>query len=284
MLQMSSRVSADTTIVVDIQETRRCNLYNLGSVARYYQTDESVLRGYYEELLADKRFLDGLNERILSVSSNSGFTKGLFGKGAVDSVDWFAFQRVLLYVIVRWLRPKWCLETGVYYGGNSAFILSALSRNGSGTLLSIDLPDSRIRRTQEGEGRHPLVGDSELYDENLEPGFLIPDYLRPHWKSVEGNSLSVIPTLDVNFEFYIHDSDHSFNFMSRELELAHGRMSAGGTIVADDINWSNAFFKFCAERRFYPLCLTDNGKDNLNVRTGLVFLDHPYNRDPAITG
>jgi hypothetical protein len=276
---------------VDIQETRQCNLHNLRAVARYYGTDESVLLGYYEELLEDRHFLDTINEKIVGVSSVQGFKKGIFAKGAVASIDWFAFQRILLYALVRYLRPKWCLETGVYYGGNSVFILNALRRNGAGTLVSIDLPDSQIRklRGQESQSetqlrRHPLVGDSELYDESLSPGFIIPDDLRSSWRFIQGSSLTVIPTLDERFDFYIHDSDHTFDFVTRELALVQAQMSEDGTMLVDDINWSNAFFKFCVDGHFYPLCLTDNGKNNLDVRTGLVFLKHPYNEVEAISG
>jgi Methyltransferase domain len=271
---------------VNIQETRRCNLYNLGAVARYYDVDEKAVIASYEELLDDNRFLNDINEKITSTAS-TGFKKAIFGKGPVDTVDWFAFQRVLLYVLLRLLRPQWCLETGVYYGGNSAFILTALHHNGAGELISIDLPDSRIRSSgplSSDLARHPLVGDSELYDETLKPGFIIPDYLRSRWTFIEGNSLTVIPTLTKTFDFYIHDSDHSFDFLTRELGLTQPRMSAKGTIIVDDINWSNAFFKFCVDNRYYPLCLTDNGKDNLNVRTGLVYLQHSDNRVEAVVG
>jgi hypothetical protein len=44
----------------------------------------------------------------------------------IDSVDWFAFERTLLYVLVRHLRPSSSLETGVFYGGDTAFLLAAL--------------------------------------------------------------------------------------------------------------------------------------------------------------
>jgi len=275
---------------LDIQETRRCNIYNLKAVARYYGFEEMPLLSFYEELQKDERFLYEANERIVAASSEAGFKKGLFSKGPVDSIDWFAFQRVLLYVLVRHLGPQWCLETGVYYGGNSAFILNALNKNGSGTLVSIDLPDRKIRQLATENGgrldlrRHPAVGDSELYDETLSPGFMIPDYLRSCWRFIEESSLSVIPRLDSTFDFYIHDSDHSFDFMSKELMLVRAKMNGTGTMVVDDINWSNAFFKFCVEGPYHPLCLTDNGKDNLNVRTGLVLLNHPNNIIPAITG
>ena len=275
---------------MNIQETRQCNTYNFAAAARYYGIQESVFLKFYEELHEDTQFLNSINQRIVTVSSQSGFQKGLFSKGAVDSTDWFAFQRALLYVMVRYLKPHWCLETGVYYGGNSVFILNALEKNGSGRLVSIDLPDSQIRKAQADGNcdpsleRHPMVGDSELYDESLRPGFIIPDYLRHRWNFIEGNSLAVIPELAERFDLYIHDSDHSFDFVTTELSLAKAKMRDSGTMIVDDINWSNAFFKFCVDGRYYPLCLTDNGKDNLDVRTGLVFLKHPYNTASAIVG
>ena len=69
-----------------------------------------------------------------------------------------------------------------------------------------------------------------------------------------------------------------------ELAAATPRMSPRAVIVADDIDWSNGFFAFCVEHGLSPLLFTDNGKDNLRVRLGLVKLDHPRNDVRAITG
>ena len=52
---------------------------------------------------------------------------------------------MLIYVLIRHLKPNRVLETGVYYGGNSAFALLALARNQGGKMISIDYPDSEIR-------------------------------------------------------------------------------------------------------------------------------------------
>lgn len=266
-----------------IRDTRKCNLWNLEALAEFLGADADVLRGYYQELLDDERFIASLNERMRAVRRDHGFTKGIFAKPRVPSVDWFAFERVLLYVLVRHLEPRVCLETGVYYGGNTAFLLAGLARNGVGRLISIDYPDGLIREA-EAFDRHPGVGDTELYDGALAPGFIIPDYLKGPWDLRIGDSHAVIPTLDETFDLYVHDSEHSFGFASKEMELAAARLSPGGVAVVDDIDWSNAFFAFCVGRRLRPLCVTDNGKGNLRMRTGIVKLDHPDNRVPEITG
>jgi predicted O-methyltransferase YrrM len=269
--------------IMDILETRKCNHWNLEAVARYLQIDGHVLTEYYDELLADQLFLRELNARMRSVRQRHGFLKGIFQRSEIDNADWFAFERVLLYVLLRHIRPNLALETGVFYGGNTVFMLAAMARNGIGTLVSIDLPDLKIRDQNVVE-RHPLVGDSELYDDSLRPGFIVPEYLRPHWHFVEGDSHRVIPQLQGPFDFFIHDSEHSFAFIKKEISIVRDKLSPGAVIVADDIDWSNGFFAFCLQERLHPLLLTDNGKDNLRVRIGLTKLDHPNNRVPEIIG
>jgi predicted O-methyltransferase YrrM len=272
-------------MAMDISDTRKCNLWNLEQLAKFLDQAPAIFEGYYHEILDDTKFLEGVNARLESVRREHGFTKGIFRQKALDSVDWFAFERILLYVLVRHLRPSACLETGVYYGGNSAFMLAALHRNGAGRLISIDLPDSAIRRDGDSShSRHPLVGDSELYEATLRPGFIIPDYLKGLWRFVEGDSLAEIPKLQEKFDIYLHDSDHSMDFLRAEIAASLPRLSPRAVIVADDIDWSNGFFAFCVERGLSPLLFTDNGKDNLRVRTGLVKLDHPRNDIHAITG
>jgi hypothetical protein len=265
-----------------IRDTHKCNLWNLQKLAGFLDTPKELLLGYYEELTADAGFLAQLNANIRR-ARQCGFRKGIFRKPRLSSLNWFAFERVLLYVLVRHLKPALCLETGVYYGGNSAFLLAALAHNGAGRLISIDYPDADIRRDG-ALPRHADVGDSEWYDQPLQPGFLVPEAFRPHWELILGNSLAVIPTLDHRFDFYIHDSEHSYDFMLGEMTAVQARAAPNAVMIVDDIDWSNAFYSFCSRHALFPLLLTDNGKDDLRVRTGLVKLDHPKNRHPDIVG
>ena len=273
---------------MDIQTTRTSNIANLEILERYVNSPKGKLQKYYEELTDDFKLLAGINEKIEATIEIHGFTKGIFGKGKLSSLDWFAYQRVLIYVLIRYLKPQHILETGVFYGGNTTFLLAAAQKNEFGTVHSIDLPDSKIRalhiETGQSHARHSLVGDSELYDEALAPGFIIPNYLKGRWQFIEGSSLDIIPNLKHEFGFYLHDSDHSFAFLNKELSIASKRLTDQAIVVVDDLNWSNSFFKFCSERKLYPLLSTDNGKDNLMVRTGILKMDHPNNGHPDITG
>jgi len=266
-----------------IRDSRKCNLMNIGHLARFLHADVDELLDYYDELLTDNDFLESVNDRISLVRRTTGFAKGIFRKAKVASIDWFAFERILIYLLIRLRKPASVLETGVYYGGNSTFALKALAKNKTGHMFSIDYPDSKIRADGGTRSRHALVGDSEFYQSELRPGFMVPESLRNRWTMIEGDSLKLIGTIRSRFDLYIHDSDHSMKFLTKELARAWPKLSKKAVILVDDIDWSNAFHRFCVKRRLYPLLLTDNGKDDLRVRTGLVDLTHPRNGDPSFT-
>ena len=89
---------------MDISDTQKCNLFNLESVANYLSAPLSELNSYYFELLEDHQFLDSVNLRISEVKKKHGFSKGIFSMQTVSSIDWFAFERVLIYVLIRYLN------------------------------------------------------------------------------------------------------------------------------------------------------------------------------------
>lgn len=265
---------------MDIDQSNWANRSSIADVGDYFGLTKDELVPLYEELLADSELVDMANEQF-RIGRSKGFTRGIFGKPDVDSVDWFGFERILMYVLVRHFRPEIVWETGVYYGGNSLFILRALQKNGSGQLISAELPATAVPKEAK---RHPWVRDSEDYDTTaLEPGFLVPPVLRELWDLRIGSSLDLIPTFPGPCDLYLHDSDHSMQFLQQELALVGPRMSADGVVVIDDIDWSNAFFEFVVNERLRPLLLTDNGKDELRVRTGVAWMANPLNRDSSFT-
>ena len=257
---------------MDIRDSHICNLLSLQLLAEYYGVEYAQLESFYKELEGDFDFLNALNAKI--DGSRKIYSKGLFGRGRIDSVDWFANQRITLYVLIRLLKPELAVETGVFYGGTTAFILNALHKNKKGRLISIDLPAVDLEKIS--FRRHPKVGDSELLPGGLKAGFIIPDYLKYNWQFREQESLNAIKDIRETFTFFSHDSEHRRDYMLKELELAKSKMPANATIMADDINWSNGFIEFCVNNKLCPLFLTDNGKEGLKVRLGIVRFDHPH--------
>ena len=197
-------------------------------------------------------------------------------------------MRILIYILIRHFKPKKILETGVHAGGNTVFILRAVYKNYLDNkkkvalrqrVLSIDLPDSEIRKklNKKYNNRHPFVKNLELYDEALKPGFIIPEKYKKFLTIKLGDSLKVLKKTKIKFDFYIHDSEHSFSFLKKELNIVDKKTSKKSVIIADDIDWSNAFYNFCSNKKYYPILFSDNGKDNLRTRIGLVYKNHKNN-------
>lgn len=265
---------------MDIKDSHTCNLLSLELIAAYYDVDYAEFLNYYQELTNDEIFLKALNEKI--DFCRDFYPKGLFLHKNINSIDWFGNQRIVLYVLIRLLKPDLCVETGVFYGGTTAFMLNALHKNRKGRLISIDLPAHELKRSS--FTRHDNVKDSEDLPFGLETGFIIPDYLKNRWQFIEQESLKVLDKLKETFTFFCHDSEHCRDYMLKELELAKSKMPVNSTIMADDIDWSNGFIEFCVNNKLYPLLLTDNGKSGLKVRLGVVRLDHPCIAKRDVTG
>ncbi len=141
-----------------------------------------------------------------------------------------------LYAIARVLRPRIAVETGVGVGYSTSFLLEALRANGLGKLTSVDLPDHDVSwRLPAGE----------------RPGFLVPAELTDRWELLLGDTRSVLPAaLDrlQSIDFFFHDSEHSYDAMMFEYELAARHLAPGGVIVSDDAMWNTALLDFSARR------------------------------------
>jgi len=140
-------------------------------------------------------------------------------------------SRKFLYYIIRILKPKNIVETGVAYGTSSAYILKALQDNGSGTLHSID---SVFRPWQSEE----MIGS------------IIPENLKTKWNLVLGKSSNELQNLFDTFDvdIFIHDSLHTYKNMKFEFNIALEKINENGLIISDDVLGNDAFFDFTMEK------------------------------------
>jgi predicted O-methyltransferase YrrM len=219
-------------------------------VVRFLRGDRGALRRYEQELRAS-----GLREHLLE--SGREHQRRLGGDADGHSLGAIGYaEGMYLYAIVRTLRPTVAVETGVANGFSTAFLLQALHANGEGHLHSIDLPREVGREYEagtffEGEGRAGIPPGSE-------PGWLIPDELRDRWTLILGRSQDELPPLLDRLgavDFFMHDSEHSFDCMWFEFTTAWPRLRDGGVLVSDDVNSTQAFGRFAHERSRRPLRL-----------------------------
>jgi Methyltransferase domain len=130
--------------------------------------------------------------------------------------------------LVRDLRPRRVVETGVAHGLTSRLILAGLAGHGDGELWSIDLkaPDTRL---------HETVGAA------------VPDRLRDRWHYVEGSSrrrLRPLLTALGEIDLFVHDSLHTGRNVRFELSAAWSALRPGGALLVDDVNHSLGFRSF----------------------------------------
>jgi hypothetical protein len=158
---------------------------------------------------------------IIAELENKGIRVGpetLYGNNDADA----GLTRAI-WCLIRHLRPRNVVETGVLHGVTSRFVLEALERNGIGHLWSIDLPPLE-----------PVWQD--------EIGIAVGDRFRPRWSYIRGTSKRRLPGLLSKLgqiDIFIHDSLHSEENVRFEVDRAFAALRSGGAIVVDDIdaNW-----------------------------------------------
>ncbi|PKM98698.1 MAG: hypothetical protein CVU79_02245 [Elusimicrobia bacterium HGW-Elusimicrobia-3] len=137
-----------------------------------------------------------------------------------------------IYSLVRLLKPRVVVETGVADGVTSSYILRALEDNGEGKLYSIDLP-------------------SGLLPVGRLPGWIVEEALRKRWDLRVGDAAELLPTLLKELgeiDMFLHDSLHTYGHMTLEYRAAWPRLKTGGLFLSHDVGQNKAFFDFMKER------------------------------------
>ena len=143
------------------------------------------------------------------------------------------------FLVIRVLKPRLVVETGVAQGISTYYFLKALELNGAGRLFSVDHPN----RDPAGYSYDGKV-DKVYVPEKLSPGWLVPDSLRGRWELRFGRSSEILPTLDFEVDMFHHDSEHSYQNMMFEYEWALQHLVGGGVLSSDDVSWNRAFTDF----------------------------------------
>ncbi len=154
-----------------------------------------------------------------------------------------------LYFLVRKLKPKIIVETGVASGQSTGLILQALKDNGGdGKLYSIDLPFQWYI--------YKKGAKKELHLDSLSPGmtsgYLVPQNLRKNWKLILGDTYIELPKLLKSLpsvDFFIHDSEHTYKTMMFEYGEAWPKIKKNGYLLSDDVSFTDAFTDFAKSKK-----------------------------------
>ncbi len=119
---------------------------------------------------------------------------------------------IILYLIVRLMRPSVIIETGTRSGTSTTYLAKGCRDNGKGRVITID-------RTED-------------------TGYLIPSELEPYITKYEGvDSMEILGKIcleEKNIDMFYHDSDHSCRHFCREISEVLPFMGRDGIIAAHD--------------------------------------------------
>ena len=137
-------------------------------------------------------------------------------------------RRLGWYAVLRLSKPGLVVETGVKDGLGSAVMLRALQLNAA-----------------EGADGRLLA-----FDNRYDVAWLIPDELRERYDLRIGDSRSLLPgeLKDRSVDVFLHDSDHSYDHETFELETVFPHAVAGAVFISDNAE-GTAFADFCARHR-----------------------------------
>lgn len=165
--------------------------------------------------------------------AQSDLADRLLGRGASPAFVREFPHGALLYVLVRALRPRQVVETGVRPGYSTAWILGGLDANGEGELSSLGPGPTT--------GRAPGV-------ENVAVGQFVPPSLRSRWTLVLGNTedrLRSILSGKSGVDLFLYDNGPVATRARFELRSAWEALAERGVLLAHHVDANSAWADFC---------------------------------------
>ena len=194
----------------DLSERNQKHLAHLLSVITGRHVDE--IEGYFSEILEDedlrKHYLEAMQSRM--------------NLGDMDK-SFMVARRLGWYAVVRILKPKVLVETGVNVGHGSLVLTSALLRN-------------------RDEGYPGRYFGTEI---NPDFGFLLHGRYAEVGEILYGDSIESLKAFDQPIDLFINDSDHSADYEAREYEVVLDKLSPDAMILGDNAHATDSLMDFC---------------------------------------
>ncbi len=181
------------------------------------ETKYETVLNYFAELLNNKDLFNHLNDSL------QNFPNSLRNFANYGSEISFAYGRRLgWYAIVRIIKPKIIIETGVDLGIGSCVLSSALLMN----------------KNEGFEGKY--IG-TEI---NLQAGKLYQKPYNSVGKIIYGDSIETLKKLDEKIDLFINDSDHSSEYEYNEYLSIKEKLSEHNFILGDNSHVTDCLPKF----------------------------------------
>ena len=156
---------------------------------------------------------------------------------------------LFLYWLVRKLKPKTIVQTGVCNGLSAAFMMLGLVKNGpDGRLHAIDLPPVFNSEDAGWKIKGKVYG--VVIPEGKSSGWIVPDAYLGRFEVWNGDAKALLPKMVDKvdaIDLFYHDSDHTYDHMMFEFREAKRKLKPGGLIVGDDVSWNASVWDFADE-------------------------------------
>lgn len=164
-----------------------------------FETEPRVFEAYFREILQDEELR---NHLLTWKQKNPSIRDSTMAIG----------RRVVWFAIVRHIRPRLVVETGVYHGVGACVIAAALQRN-----------------AEDGhQGRY--IG-TEL---NPNFGWMFSGPYQKFGRILFGDSVTSLSALDGPVDLFINDSDHSSEYEREEYVTIGPLLSPTGVVLGDN--------------------------------------------------
>ena len=134
-------------------------------------------------------------------------------------------RRLGWYAIVRAIKPKLVIETGVDKGLGSVLLCAALLRN-------------------KAEGHDGYYYGTDI---NPEAGFLLTGKWAQTGKILYGDSIESLRVISGPIDLFVNDSDHSADYELEEYRTVETKLSADAIILGDNSHISKSLCTFARE-------------------------------------
>ena len=173
--------------------------------------DFGQINAYIDEVLQDKK----LHQHIEQASKQAAH---LF---TADAEARFG-RRIGWYALVRAMKPKVVVETGVDKGLGACVITAALMKN-----------------REEGYGGY-------YYGTDINPlaGSLLSEPYRDFGQILYGDSIESLRRLHQRIDLFINDSDHSAEYEQREYETVRAKLTPGAIVLGDNAHTNDRLLNF----------------------------------------
>ncbi len=198
-----------TNFTYDLEENNKRYLASL--IADVVNMEFCRILAYIEEVENDEK----LRAHIVGATANSELSF------MADSTVRFG-RRVGWYALVRALKPKVVIETGVDKGLGACVLTAALKRN-----------------QEEGyAGRY--------YGTDIDPnaGYLLSGDYAGFGSILYGDSIESLEKQDAPIDLFINDSDHSEDYEAAEYKTIEKKLSENAIILGDNSHYTDKLLEF----------------------------------------